>query len=261
MGSGLEDGQKLIKKLEQALDRLGNTSTNFVYSKEDFLCEQIGDIAEILDRHSIRLNWLDIDSFQTPPESRNLMKNKAHLKRLWKKVYDNPDLSKWPEARKNQTRTNSILSKSSGVFIVHGRDTSTREQVAKCLGDLLGCNDDVVILQNQPNKGRYIFEKFEQEADKCGFAVVLATPDDYAQLKDDPQKQERMRQNVVFELGYLFHKLKRHNVVLMVKGDVELPSDIQGLAYIHMDRENWQERLQTEMADFLAERQRMLQPA
>lgn len=45
----------------------------------------------------------------------------------------------------------------------------------------------------------------------------------------------RARQNVVFELGYFIGRLKRKHVVALVKGDIEIPSDIAGVAYIGVD--------------------------
>ena len=44
-----------------------------------------------------------------------------------------------------------------------------------------------------------------------------------------------IRQNVVFEHGYLIGKLGRNNVCALVKGDIELPNDISGIVYIQLD--------------------------
>lgn len=49
----------------------------------------------------------------------------------------------------------------------------------------------------------------------------------------------RARQNVVFELGYFIGRLKRSHVAALVKGDVEVPSDITGFAYIGVDNEGY----------------------
>lgn len=59
------------------------------------------------------------------------------------------------------------------------------------------------------------------------------TPDDEARAKRTPTSdfEERARQNVVFELGYFYGKLKRENVIVLNFG-VELPGDINGLVYI-----------------------------
>lgn len=43
------------------------------------------------------------------------------------------------------------------------------------------------------------------------------------------------RQNVVFELGFFFGQLGRGRVAALYEEGVELPSDVQGLAYIRLD--------------------------
>ena len=132
------------------------------------------------------------------------------------------------------------------VFIVHGRDEATKQMVARFLE---GLGLDPVILQEQPNEGRTIIEKFEESAETVGFAVILGTPDDVGALSDDSANlQPRMRQNVVFELGYFTHALGRKRVCVLLKGDVERPSDYDGVIYVPLDySEGWKLRLATEL--------------
>jgi len=47
----------------------------------------------------------------------------------------------------------------------------------------------------------------------------------------------RARQNVIFELGLTFGKLDRHKVVMLYEGSLELPSDIDGLAYYSLNND------------------------
>ena len=67
------------------------------------------------------------------------------------------------------------LHVSNRVFVVHGRDEATTQMVARYIE---GLGLDPVILQEQPNEGRTIIEKFEEYAETVGFAVILGTPDD-----------------------------------------------------------------------------------
>ena len=84
------------------------------------------------------------------------------------------------------------------VFLVHGRAEGAQQTVARFL-EKIGLR--VVILSEQPNRGRTIIEKFEQHAD-VGFAVALLTPDDVGGLAEDPDNlRPRSRQNVILELG------------------------------------------------------------
>ena len=132
------------------------------------------------------------------------------------------------------------------VFIVHGRDNEAKETVARFV-EKFGLK--ATILHEQPNEGRTIIEKLEDCADKAGFAIVLLTPDDIGTLKDDVDStgKPRARQNVVFELGYFIGKLGRERVCPLFKGEIEKPSDIDGVIYVAMDSEGWKLQLGQEM--------------
>ena len=131
------------------------------------------------------------------------------------------------------------------VFVVHGRDGGAREKVARFLEKL---GPKPVVLHEQPNQGRTIIEKFEDFA-HVGFAVVLLTPDDIGTLKDDAgNSKPRARQNVIFEFGYFIGKLGRENVCALVQGDLEIPSDYDGVLYTPLeDSGGWDKRLVQEL--------------
>ena len=140
-----------------------------------------------------------------------------------------------PETQK-QTNTNQ-------VFIIHGRDTGTTNTVARFLEKL-----DLIpkTLQEQPDLGRTIIEKFEEHA-QVDFAIALFTPDDLGGL-DGGNQQHRARQNVIFEFGYFIGKYGRDRTRALVKGDIEIPSDYSGVIYISMDDSNdWQTALFREL--------------
>jgi predicted nucleotide-binding protein len=124
--------------------------------------------------------------------------------------------------------------KQSGrrIFIVHGRDEAAKEAIARFIEKL---HLEPIILHEQPNAGRTIIEKLEGHLD-MDFAVVLLTPDDVGALSTAPdQVRPRARQNVVLELGLFLAALSRRRVCALHKGDVELPSDYDGVVYIPMD--------------------------
>ena len=57
-----------------------------------------------------------------------------------------------------------------------------------------------------------------------------------------------MRQNVVLELGYFAGKIGRKRVCALVKGDIEAPSDYDGVVYIALDdAEGWKVQLAREL--------------
>ena len=132
---------------------------------------------------------------------------------------------------------------ASQVFIIHGRDTGTLALIARFLESL---DLRPVILQEQPDRGRTIIEKFEDYA-QVDFAIALFTPDDFGGLKgDDPQS--RARQNVVFEFGYFIGKYGRERVRALVKGDLKIPSDYSGVLNIRIDdSDSWKTHLVGEL--------------
>ncbi|MBZ0288357.1 MAG: nucleotide-binding protein, partial [Anaerolineae bacterium] len=114
------------------------------------------------------------------------------------------------------------------IFLVHGRDDGLKNEVGRWLGKI-GFDD--VILHEQPNVGRTLITKFEDVAKDVAYAVVLMTPDDVGGLAGERQR-DRARQNVIFELGYFIGKLGGPRVAAVVVGDIEKPSDYQGVVYI-----------------------------
>ncbi len=129
------------------------------------------------------------------------------------------------------------------VFVVHGHDEGPREALARFL-ERLGIRP--VILHERPNKGRTIITKFREEAADVGFAVVLITPDDVGGISESKFKA-RARQNVVFELGFFIGALGPERVAALVKGDVERPSDFDGVVYMSLDNGSWKMDLGNEL--------------
>jgi len=93
-----------------------------------------------------------------------------------------------------------------------------------------------------------LIEKIERYSD-VAFAVVLLTPDDIgAEQVPNAKRSPRARQNVILELGYFMGKLGRKNVAAILKGEVERPSDYDGVNYITMDLHGaWQLKLAQEL--------------
>jgi predicted nucleotide-binding protein len=133
----------------------------------------------------------------------------------------------------------------SKVFVVHGHDDGARHAMARFLEKI---ELEAIILQEQPDQGLTIIEKFETYANQVGFAVVLLTPDDIGGAALAPSQASRARQNVIFELGYFAGKLGRGRACLLRKGDVEIPSDLYGVIYTNMDAdEGWKLKLAKEL--------------
>lgn len=132
------------------------------------------------------------------------------------------------------------------VFIVHGHDGETRETVKRFV-EKLGL--EAIILHERPNKGRTIITKFRDEATSVGFAIVLMTPDDVGGVPGLAMNRlkHRARQNVVFEFGFFIGKLGADRVAALMKGDIERPSDLDGVVYISLDSNSWPGQLGREL--------------
>ena len=149
------------------------------------------------------------------------------------------------EASQSSDNHKSEQITTKEVFVVHGRDEGACEKIARFLERL---ELKPVVLHEQPNEGRTIIEKFEDYTD-VRFAVVLLTPDDIGKLQDGAGEfRPRARQNVIFEFGYFIGKLGREHVCALVQGDLERPSDYDGVLYIPLDdSDGWKMRLVQEL--------------
>lgn len=137
---------------------------------------------------------------------------------------------------------------SRRVFVIHGHDDNLKTEVARLLERL---SFDVVILHEQPNRGRTIIEKFENYSD-VGFAVALLTPDDVGAKmptgNTPPDLVPRARQNVIFELGFFIGKLSRYRVVALYKPTMDILTDFTGVLYTLVDSHGaWKLELANEL--------------
>jgi len=111
------------------------------------------------------------------------------------------------------------------VFIVHGRDKLPALELARIIENRYPIK--AIFLEEEAYGGDTLLEKLEKNSD-VDFAFVTLTPDDEGALRGEPLR-ERGRQNVIFEWGLFLGKIKRKNICILVKGDVEIPSDLQGI--------------------------------
>ena len=145
-------------------------------------------------------------------------------------------------ANANPEYAQSKLKKVSGktVFIIHGHDHAIKTEV-----QLLLKNGGVacVVLHEQADKGRTIIDKLVQESEPSNFAIAVLSPDDLLS-----SGQYRARQNVILEMGYFIGLLGKERVRLLVKGDIDIPSDLYGILYERYDEQGaWKARLAKEL--------------
>lgn len=136
--------------------------------------------------------------------------------------------------------TSTSSNNSDTVFIIHGHDHDLLAKVQLFLERGKVKNK---VLHEQPDQGRTIIEKLINETEDASFAIALFTPDD---LTDG--KQFRARQNVILEVGYFLGKLGRSKVRMIVKEDIEIPSDLTGILYDKYDiGQSWKLKLIREL--------------
>jgi hypothetical protein len=116
------------------------------------------------------------------------------------------------------------------IFLVHGRDATAVQQV-KDWFSAKAASIEVVTLADLGIPGETIPQELERVANTGDAAIILATPDDLGGLATGPT-QARARQNVWLEYGWFWARLGRRRSLLLVKGDLEAPSDTSGLLYL-----------------------------
>ena len=115
-------------------------------------------------------------------------------------------------------------TKRHKVFIVHGHDDASKDELARFLWQI---GLEPIILDEHPKGGRVIIEQFERYAADVEYAFVLLTPDDFGGSYKNPKLvQSRARQNVILEMGYF---MGRDRICCLAKGEVEPPSDMHGI--------------------------------
>ena len=117
-------------------------------------------------------------------------------------------------------------------FIVHGHDSEAKLELKDYLQNTLNLPEPI-ILHQKPSLGRTVIEKFEEVTKETDVSFIMLTPDDIGGTPNG-EHRERARQNVIFELGYFVGRFGRKSgrVILLHKGELEIPSDLVGVIYI-----------------------------
>jgi predicted nucleotide-binding protein len=126
----------------------------------------------------------------------------------------------------------NITINNKKIFVVHGRNEISRLELCTILKEDFKL--EPIVLQDKPNNSiETIISKFERLARECSAVIVLFTPDDNA------EGNMRVRQNVIFELGYFLGKFQdegNRRIIILKKGEVEIPSDISGILYLEYSK-------------------------
>lgn len=134
----------------------------------------------------------------------------------------------------------AAITSNDTVFIIHGHDDAMKKAVQLFL---TRANLKDIVLHEQPDKNRTVIEKLIEEGSSAAYVIALLSPDD-----TQGDGTVRARQNVVLEIGYFIGRLGREKVRLLRKGEVVIPSDLQGILFENYDNEGaWRIKLLKEM--------------
>jgi predicted nucleotide-binding protein len=132
------------------------------------------------------------------------------------------------------------------VFLAHGRDQKWMQAVANLL-ERAGPHAVTVLNERQDDR-KTLAEQFGEQVAGSQYAVVLLTADDVGaprlHSEEEPYYSPRARQGVVFEMGFLVAALSPSCVCVLYEDGVELPCDLDGIAYVRLDfAGTWQSKL------------------
>ncbi len=114
------------------------------------------------------------------------------------------------------------------IMIVHGHDELARKDLENFL--LKRCPHVSPVLMIDDQDGAMTLpEKFERLAGEVSGALALLTPDDLAVTMRTGAEGARARQNVVLEVGWFCGRKGRNKVLLLARGDLEVPTDLAGV--------------------------------
>ncbi|MCU7804984.1 MAG: nucleotide-binding protein [Candidatus Thiodiazotropha sp. (ex Lucinoma borealis)] len=134
------------------------------------------------------------------------------------------DIEQIFEVRANSELAAPVSSAPARVFISHGRANDWNEVQSFIEKDL---DIPTLELAQEPNRGRTVLQKLEEESSNCSYAVIVMTGDD-----EDTEGNPRARENVMHEIGYFQCRYGLSAVCLLHEEGTSIPSNIHGLVYI-----------------------------
>jgi len=171
------------------------------------------------------------------------LKISKQVERRFHSLYNSKDWvgklrTPWSESHVNFVL--DILSQlnSTKILLIHGRSKDwlyVKDFVENQL------SIETIVMRGVFSQGLSLPEKFEQLAFPVRGAIVLATPDDLGKASIDSngdliEKANtklclRARQNIWLEYGWIWGALGRNRILLISKGEVEIPSDLKGIEF------------------------------
>lgn len=169
--------------------------------------------------------YSDLPDREIPKSSGTSDNNGRGYIELYSMLTLNRDLSYIFEVRGNYRVGEKVEEevRPRRIFISHGRSKEWYKVQAYIEKDIIL---QTLELAQEPNLGRTVLQKINDESNRCGYAVIVMTGDDMA------GDEVRARENVMHEIGFFQGKYGLQNVTLLHEEGVNIPSNIYGLVYI-----------------------------
>lgn len=223
-------GSVLVAEQANPVSRAGTSEDGWIASINDRFVREYENVLSADDYVAIQNRLLAQFARQRGSSQNRLLTQIADLRATYQPGELHSPLPKpWAEGDDRPTET------ANEIFIVHGH-SPRRQEVAAEIERMTG--RPPIVLQEQPDIGSpTVIEKFEREARRAGYAVVIFSGDDEGRPRSTPdsQPQPRARQNVVAELGFFIGRLGRPSVKVLYEPGVEVPSDFGGILYLELD--------------------------
>ncbi|MEX5217267.1 MAG: nucleotide-binding protein [Nitrospira sp.] len=116
------------------------------------------------------------------------------------------------------------------ILIIHGHDTSARMRLENFLHRRTPHVVPLAMI-DETDSAYSLPEKFERVAGRAKAAVAILTPDDIVVTQVNGTSALRARQNAVVELGWFWGRFGRSHFLVLTRGQLELPSDLQGVEF------------------------------
>lgn len=124
------------------------------------------------------------------------------------------------------------------ISIIHGHSDGWRnvqELVRK--SSTPAATFEPVVMRELLEGTESLATKWESIGNRSAAAIAVVTPDDVGGLGSDTETAPRARQNVWLEIGWIWGRLGRGRLLLLVQGNVEFPSDLAGVEYVRFERQ------------------------
>ena len=124
------------------------------------------------------------------------------------------------------------------VSVIHGRGDAWRAVQDMIRGSSTpSATFEPVVLRELLSGTESLAAKWESVASRAVAAIAVVTPDDIGGLSVGDETSPRARQNVWLEAGWIWGRLGRGRLLLLVQGNVEFPSDLGGVEFVRFERE------------------------